>query len=149
MLLLIELIVGLILLILPLLHPLTVLLQQLFSYIYSTGTRVYSFLTLRNNKRKIMSMQISLVFGYAIILFLDTIAASQASMLLINLKFYYGSAFSITPSQRALSDVTSLLSSFQSDPQMQGLEYGFISTPLEQSPTLLSIGRIQEYPLRL
>lgn len=149
MIILIELIIGLVLLILPLLRPLTLLFQKGLACFSLTGVRRYSYLTIRNHHRAILKMQLSLVFGYTVILFLDTIATSQASMLIINLKFYYGSAFSITPSRRSLPEVKSLLSSLQSDPWMSGLDYAYISTPLEGSPSILSIGQIQEQPLRL
>lgn len=80
MLILIVFIVGLILLLMPLLHPLAVLLQQFFTLFVSGGIRAYSHLTLRNNRRKTLNMQLSLLFGYALILFIETIASSQSAM---------------------------------------------------------------------
>ena len=97
-------------------------------------------------------MQCSLLFGYAIILFIDTIAASQASMLIINLKYYYGSAFTIQPSQSSVSVVQSLLHALQSDPITHQLDYGWLSKSLtrdDSSAMLHTLGRVKKTPVRV
>lgn len=149
MLILIVFIVGLILLLMPLLHPLAVLLQQVFTLFVSGGIRAYSHLTLRNNRRKTLNMQLSLLFGYALILFIDTIASSQSAMLIINLKYYYGSAFTIIPSKNTVSEVESFISQCQSDPVTSGLRFSWLSKPLTTNPTLYTLGRVQKQDLRL
>ena len=149
MLILIVFIVGLILLLMPLLHPLAVLLQQFFTIFVSGGIRAYSHLTLRNNRRKTLNMQLSLLFGYTLILFIDTIASSQSAMLLINLKYYYGSIFTIIPSQNTVSEVESFISQCQADPVINHLQFSWLSKPLDTQPTLYTLGRVQNQDLRL
>ena len=152
MVILIVFIVGLVLLVMPLLHPLSSLLQRLFSLPFSQGIRSYTHLTLRNNHKRVLTMQRSLLFGYAIILFIDTIAVSQASMLIINLKYYYGSAFTLSPSKSSVSEVQSLLHALQSDPLTNQLHYGWLSKSLtrdDSSATLHTLGRVKKTPVRM
>lgn len=152
MVILIVFIVGLVLLVMPLLHPLSSLLQRILSFPFSQGIRSYTHLTLRNNHKRVLTMQCSLLFGYAIILFIDTIAASQASMLIINLKYYYGSAFTIQPSQSSVSEVQSLLHALQSDPITHQLDYGWLSKSLtrdDSSAMLHTLGRVKKTPVRV
>lgn len=152
MLILILFLFGLILLALPLLHPLTTLLHRLLSCCFPAGIRTYSRYTLANNKIRILEIQKPLLFSYALILFIDSIAVTQTSLLQVNLKYYYGSSFSVYPSQTNLSSVSLWLDKLKHDPVTSSLQAGWISQPFLQSstyPTLYSLGRVSSHSLRL
>lgn len=153
MLILILFLLGLIFLSLPLVYPLTRFIQWIFSMFCSPGIRSYTRLTLRNNRVRILDIQKSLVFGYALILFIDSIALSQTSMLHINMKYYYGSSFSLYPEENNMISVNELLKQMKSDPVTSSLTAGWISNPLTDSsgsyPTLHSQGHVYSTPIRL
>ena len=153
MLILILFVMGLVLLVLPFLHPLSLVFQSICAWFCGKGSRVYSRLVIRNNHKRIHSIQLSILFGYTLILFISTIAQSQTSLLFINLKFYYGSALSFQTSPSDVSSVESLLSQMRNDLFISRLKFDWISTPFlnadKSFPVLWSQGRVVQRPVRL
>ena len=150
MLILILFIVGLVLLVLPLLHPLSRIIQTICGWLCCTGIRIYSRLSIRNNHKRIHSIQLAILFGYTLILFISTIAQSQTSLLFINLKYYYGSAISFTTFSSDPSSISSLISRMEQDPMLSTLSFDWISNPILNEdtsyPTLSSLGRVIQRP---
>ena len=153
MLILILFIVGLVLLVLPLLHHFSRIIQYILGVFCSKGIRIYSCLSIRNNHTRIHSIQLAILFGYSLILFISTIAQSQTSLLFINLKYYYGSAISFTTFPSDPTSVSSLISRMERDPMLSSLTFDWISNPILNEdtsfPVLSSVGRVIERPARL
>ena len=153
MLILILFIVGLVLLVLPLLHPFSRIIQYILGVFCSKGIRIYSCLSIRNNHTRIHSIQLAILFGYSLILFISTIAQSQTSLLFINLKYYYGSAISFMTFPSDPNSVSSLISRMERDPMLSSLTFDWISNPILNEdtsfPVLSSVGRVIERPARL
>ncbi|CBK25523.2 uncharacterized protein [Blastocystis hominis] len=153
MLILILFIVGLVLLVLPILHPFSRIIQYICGLFCSRGVCIYSRFSIRNNHKRIHSIQLAILFGYSLILFISTIAQSQTSLLFINLKYYYGSAISFSTSPADPNSVSSLVSQMERDPMLSSLTFDWISNPILNEdtsfPVLSSIGRVVERPARL
>lgn len=146
MLILLLFVVGLVMLLLPFLSPLATLIQHLLTLFTSPGIASYSKHMLRSTRQRLFPTQLSLLFGYTLILFIDTIANSQSAILLTNLKYYYGSIIQLTPSDRHLNVVESLIAQMKADPALTSLSFSWISQPLRSAegklPSLTTVGRV-------
>lgn len=152
MLILLVFIVGLVLLLLPFLNPLSLLVQRLLGLAFSPGIATYSKFTLRNNRKRVFNTQLSLLFGYALILFIDSIANSQSALLLINLKYYYGSTLHLSPASNQLDEAAALIAQMKKDPVLSPLSFAWMSHPLQTGdsfPSLFSQGRVVGRELKL
>lgn len=153
MLILLLFVVGLVMLLLPLLSPVATLVQRFLALFVSPGVASYSKSTLHNTKQRVFRTQLSLLFGYTLILFIDTIANSQSAILLTNLKYYYGSVIQLTPADRHLSTTESLIAQMKADPVLSSLSFAWISQPLRSAtdtrPSLTTPGRVVGRDLEL
>ena len=153
MLILLLFVVGLVMLLLPLLSPVATLVQRLLALFVSPGVASYSKSTLRNTRQRVFRTQLSLLFGYTLILFIDTIANSQNAILLTNLKYYYGSVIQLTPADSHLSTTESLIAQMKADPVLSSLSFAWISQPLRSAtdtrPSLTTPGRVVGRDLEL
>lgn len=144
---------GLAFLAFPLLLPFTQFLHWIFTFFNRSGIHTYSHYTISNNKSRINNIQKGILLSFVLIIFIDCIANTQAGLLHINMKYYYGSSFSIIPEDTSLVAANTLINQLKLDSITSPLETGWIANPLlEHSgslPYIQTVGRAHSHSVRM